>query len=294
MAQRPEEERISPKIVPDAEASITAQRHRYPPPPRLWPLWCLIVLLVIALAGVTYLMWRERTAMSDEFRRLEGQISNVHARFDVLDDERSDNVDSLDEQFESFLESHEALRERVEEQEQLLDSVRQASIENDELEPLQQRMEGLSDTLSTQESLIVAFRESLDALERAGEEGRAALGARLLGLEQSQERNGERFATIDERLETLRETQQELRRDHRELEERIAEIPTVDPERQERIEQEMDALASALETLEEQRDTDREEMEALRERLSDSRSELTELRQNQLALDASLEALQRQ
>lgn len=294
MAQRPEEERLSPKIVPDAEASITAHRQRQPPPPSLWPLWCLIVLLTLTLAGVIYLAWQERTNMHGEIRRLEGQLSNVHARFDVFDDERTDNVDSLDEQFESLQESHQTLRERVEEQEQLIDSVRQASIEGDELAPLRARLETFEDTLTTQESLIKALNESLDALERAGEEGRAALGGRLLGLEKAQERDTERFATLTERLHILREAHEELRNEQRTQQARLDELPEFDPQRLEGIDEALDGLAGSLEALEEQRDTDREELESLRERLSESRSELTELRQGQLALDASLEALQSQ
>ncbi|GGX79153.1 hypothetical protein GCM10007160_03020 [Litchfieldella qijiaojingensis] len=299
MAERPEEERLTPPIVPDADASITAHRLRHPPPPRLWPLWCLILLLGMALGGLAYLAWLERENMLGEIRRLEGQLSNVHARFDVLDDERIGGVDSLEERFDSLADDQRSLRERVEEQERLLDSVRQASIDDSELASLQQRLEALGDDLETQGAVVDAIRDSLDALERAGEDGRAVLATRLSGFEAAQRRHGERLGDMNEALSMLRETQDglretqgALREGQRELEEQVAALPVMDPQRLQELERDLATLAGSVETLQEQRNTDREALEAMRGRLTSNQAELTELRQNQVALSASLEALQ--
>ncbi|MFC3285320.1 hypothetical protein [Litchfieldella rifensis] len=306
MAERPEEERLSPPIVPDAEASVTAHRWRYPPPPRLWPLWCLVLLLCMALGGFAYLAWLERQAMLEEVHRLEGQLSNVHARFDTLDDERLGGVDTLEARLETLADNQRSLRERVEEQERLLDSVRQASVDDSELASLTQRLDDLSAGLDTLESVVTATRNSLDALERAGDEGRAALATRLSGLDAAQRRHDERLENTEENQTAIRQTQRdherrlehtedthaELRQAQRELEERVAAIPTLDPDRQQRLEQELETLISTVEALEEQRNNDREALEALRSRLNSSEAALTELRQNQVALSARLEALQ--
>ncbi|EPC04394.1 hypothetical protein L861_03470 [Litchfieldella anticariensis FP35 = DSM 16096] len=294
MAERPEEERHTPRIVPDADASIAAHRYRYSSSPRVWPLWCLIVLLGLALGGLGYLAWQERQGMLEEIRRLEGQLSNVHARFDAFGDNRTGAVDSLEGQVESLIDDHRSLRQRVEEQERLLDSVRETGIDDSELEPLQQRLNELGEAIDSQKALIAAIRTSLDALERAGEDGRAFLATRLSGFESAQQHHSERLDNMAETLGTLREARDTLRRGQRELEERVDDLPVTDPERLQGLEQELASLTRAVETLEEQRDTDREALEAIRGRLSSSQAQLTELRQNQVALSASLEALRSQ
>ncbi|MCA1770932.1 MAG: hypothetical protein LC652_13665, partial [Halomonas sp.] len=142
---------------------------------------------------------------------------------------------------------------------------------------LQQRLVRIAEAAATREAMLAAIQVSLDSLELAGTEGRAALSdaleaqrSRLDNLLESQARESRRLAELDERLTESRDVAEGERQI---LEERLA------------------ALGRAVEALAESSDDDRADDDAMAARLASLEMEIGELRRTQLALSARLEAL---
>ncbi|APX93088.1 hypothetical protein BWR19_09185 [Halomonas sp. 1513] len=294
MAERPEERRLSSPIVPDVNTSLTADHLRHPRSARLWPLWLMLVVLLAGLAGLAYAAWQERLQLQRELDRLEGQLSNVHARFDGFDDEQDSELEPITERLGAVAEGQQALRDRLEEQEQLIESIRVASAEDEAVEQLAAQHATLSEDMASLESLVGVVRQSLDALEEGGEQARAALGSRLERLESRVDEQAPALASLSDewgelepRLERLEEAQQALAT-------RLDEQPAFDPQRLDQMVDDLDALQASLEQLDAQREDDQQALTDLRESLSSTRGELTELRQSQLATSAQLEVIQSQ
>lgn len=287
MAERPEPRRYAGPIVPDPEASLTAHRPRYPQPPRVWPLWLLVLMLVGALGAMSWFVWQERQRLEAEAARLSGELSNVHARFDAAIGE-GDGLERLEARLDA-LERQDASQERhfgvVEED-------LAAGLERLEgmIDRQETRLTRMGEAAATREAMLTAFQDSLDALERAGEEGRGALVERLDLLSEAHaddarrlsELRGQVIDTAD--LEALREEQQSQ-------EARLDELQAEQHSRLEELQARVASLAETLEGVDEAREDDRQQRDALRQRLSALEAEAGELRRSQLALSARLEAL---
>lgn len=284
-------------IVPDPEASLSSPRRRGPPPPKVWPLWLLLLGVTAAGGGTGYLAWEERVRFEAELARLSGELSNVHARFDTALGE-GDTLTDIEERLSD-------LERRDEEGEDRLAGFEEALAEGLEAqESHQESLERLADAATTRETMLIATQTSLDALERAGSEGRAALGEalesqrrRLDELFEARDEERRHREAIDERLEVLAteidqaEGLERLEADHQALAERLAEAEQTVERGRETLEERLVALSEEVEALAEARDDERGSKEAMAGRLSALEMEIGELRRDQLALSARLEAL---
>lgn len=291
MAERPEDRRYSRPIVPDPEASLAGHRHRYPDPPRVWPLWLLVLVLVAALGALGWFGWQERQRLQAELTRLGGELSNIHARFDATMGE-GDSLEQLEARLDDLTARDqvqagrfEALREDLEVGLDDLASRQQAQGE---------RLTRIGEAAADREAMLEAFQASLDALERAGDEGRASLAERLDGLveehQQDERRLDERLAALEaetgqgQALTRLEEARDELAR-------RLDRHEQAAERERESLQARLDELGETLEAGNAARDDEQERMDALAERMRSLEAELGELRRAQLALSARLEAL---
>ncbi|SDK82930.1 hypothetical protein SAMN05192555_101295 [Franzmannia pantelleriensis] len=294
MAERPEDQRLSSPIVPDVNASLTADHLRHPRSTRLWPLWLMVVVLIAGLAGLAFAAWQERLALQRELDRLEGQLSNVHARFDGFDDEQDDELEPITERLGALGDGQQALRDRLEEQEQLIESIRVASAEDEAVAQLASQFESLSEDMASLESLVGVVRQSLDALEEGGEQARAALDSRLERIETRVDEQAPILASLDDEWHNLEPQLARLEEEQQALAARLDQQPELDPQRLEQLSDDLAALEVSLDQFEAEREDDRQALTELRESLTSTRAELTELRQSQLATSAQLEVLQSQ
>lgn len=303
MAERPDDRRHARPIVPDPDSSLAPHRLRHPPPVRVWPLWFLILVLIAACGALAWFGWEERARFERELARLSGEVSNVHARFDA-EEGRGEALERLESRLEALEARDEELDERLASQEESIPS-RLAAID-ERIDELQQRQGSIVEDAESHGAVLVATRRSLDALERAGDEGRAALGERLEALSDARARDGERLAALDERLESLEveagqgealarleAAQGELATAHGELEERLTREERLLQERLDELAARVAELGEEVEAAATSRDDTRERTDAMAGRLGALEAELRELRRSQLALSARIEALQR-
>lgn len=274
MAERQDPRRYAGPIVPDPEASLTAQRHRYPEPPTVWPLWLLVMLLAAGLGAAGWFGWQERQRLSAEVARLGGELSNVHARFDTALGE-GDALQELGQRVAAQAEENATQERRFEVLEEDLAAGLDALGAG--IERLEGRLSRMGEAAATREAMLAAFQDSLDALERAGEEGRAALEERMARLDAANDGD----AAV---LEGLRESLAAL-------ESRLAATREAGEEARDALERRLAALDEAVEGVAEAREDSRQERDALRTRLAALEAEAGELRRSQLALSARLEAL---
>lgn len=288
-------------IVPDPDASLGAPRRRGPPPPRLWPLWLLVLGLLAAGGGAGYLAWEERARLEAELARLSGELSNVHARFDTALGE-GEALTDLEERLSVLERRDEALEGRLGGLEESLAEGLEA--QESRQESLQQRLERIAEAATTRETMLAATQVSLDALERAGSEGRATLGdaleaqrRRLEDLFEAQAQERRRQETFEERLEALAtetvrtEGLERLETDQQALSERLAEAEETNEREWQDLETRLVALGEEVEGLAAARDDERRDDDAMAAQLSALEMEIGELRRAQLALSARLEAL---
>ncbi|TLF53357.1 hypothetical protein FEI13_01815 [Halomonas urmiana] len=268
MAEHPDDRRHPRPIVPDPDASLSAPRVHHPTPPRVWPLWLLILLLIAAGAALAWAGWQERARLQAELARVSGELSNMHARFDAEQgrgealnalQSRLDELSNLEAEVDAVLDRR--LAELENELTTELETARAAQMAplEERLARQQARLASLVEQAATRDATLAATRTSLDALERAGEEGRAALGERLATLEQARETQADGVETLQERMETL--------------------------------EAQLTQLDGRVEAAAGSRDDVHQRMEALDSGLQEMASGLRELRQSQLVLSAQLEAL---
>ncbi|WFM73204.1 hypothetical protein [Halomonas sp. CKK8] len=278
MAERPDPPRYTRPIVPDPDASLSAPRWRQPPAPRVWPLWLLVLLLVVAGAALAWAGWQERVRLQAELARVSGELSNVHARFDAeagrgealtILQERLDELANLEAEVDAVIDQRLATLE-TRQQERL------APLE-EAVDALETRLASQGDEDDTLAATLAATRRSLDALERAGEEGRAALREQLTALDAAREAEAARRETLATALEAL--------------EGRLADHRDARQSRLASLEEALADLADDVEALAGSRDDALERIETLDNRLRDVESGLRELRQAQLATSAQLEAL---
>lgn len=282
MAERPEDSRFPRPIVPDPDASLSGHRSHAPPPARLWPLWLLILLLLLALAALATAGWWERQRFEQRLARLGGEVSNVHARFDAQEG-RGEALDAIRERLAAL----EGLETRLDERRE----TRLGAWEEEHLTPLAEAQSALEARLATLEedaevrdTTLEAVRSSLDALERAGQEGRAALRERLATLAEGRQ-------ATQSRLTRLEDERQATRARLAGLQTKLEENADAAASRLEALEAGMAALDNEVEALTGAGEDDRGRVASLEARLADMQTELRELRQSQLALNAQLESL---
>lgn len=301
MADRHEDRRHAASIVPDPEASLASRRWRRPPPPRVWPLWLLVLGLAAAGGGAGYLAWEERARLDAEVARLSGELSNVHARFDAALGE-GEALTDIEARLTALVrrdEAHDGLLAVLEE-----DLAAGLEAQEARHDALQQRLVRIAEAAATREAMLAATQLSLDALERAGAEGRAALGdaleaqrGQLDDLAEVQASERRRLDALDERLGQLAvesgqdEAVARLEADQQALAGRLSEAEEAAERQRQSLEEQLAALGGEVEALAAARDDEGSAQEALAARLAALAVEVGELRRSQLALSARLEAL---
>ncbi len=274
MAERPDAPRYPRPIVPDPDASLSAPRWRQPPPPRVWPLWLLVLLLLAAGAALAWAGWQERTRLQAEIGRVSGELSNVHARFDA-EAGRGEVLTTLQDRLDELANLEAELDAVIDERLATLETRQEAR-----LAPLEEAIDALETRLADlgdEDDTLAATRRSLDALERAGEEGRAALREQLDALDAAREAESDRRESLATALE--------------ELEGRLDDHRDAQQSRLASLEEALGTLEDDVEALAGSRDDEQERIATLGNRLRDVESGLRELRQAQLAMSAQLEAL---
>ncbi len=295
-------------IVPDPDASLTRSRRYSPPRPRLWPVKLMTLLLLVAVAGLGWLGWQEQQRFNNLWQQLAGEMSNLHARFDA-EEGRGDRLEGI----ESRLYSIEAHGESV--------VARMAGLEADVRQVTQHdapRLESLAETLAgieaqldrlneeahTRDALLGAIRLSVDAIERAGEEGRQALAARIDTVAEGSQLHAGQLEDTEARLQALVDVRDERQerlvervdalegRFETALDQQATRIDEGLEARDDAMEQRLAAMSDQLASLTQQLEAISEVQQGLPTRITAMEAELLELRQSQLSLSAGLEALQ--
>ncbi|MBF8221642.1 hypothetical protein [Halomonas sp. 328] len=282
MAQPPEERR-PPPLVADPDASLDPP-HRHavtaPPSPRPWGLRLAVLLLAAGLVGVSALAWEERQLLHAELARLEGQFSNIHARFEGLDP---------GEALASLSEEQASLAQRLDEQRELLEALQAAREQDPSPQALAEALTRLEEQQATLEAWLTSSRASLDALEALGEEARAGLSERLDSLASQGETARDALSRRVEALEG-QETLALASRLEREIT-ALNEEAERSTTRLNALEETLGGLRDTLEPLRGLPDNAREARAALGQRLEGLQAEVRELRRGLLATEARLEML---
>ena len=279
-------------IVPDPDSSLTRPRRQTYPAPRLWLMKFMLLLLLIMLLGLGWYGWQERERLNTELQQVTGEMSNLHARFDA-EEGRGQHVSSFGSRLSTVEEHNESIVARLAglEVEVQQSSEREASrftALDERVDEVVGNLDGLLDDVEAREALLGAVRSSLDSLERVESEGREGLEAQIAALETSRERDAQQFETLQEShaalVERYQDTQASFEDQLSGLDERLQ---ALDAEHARRFADVENGLAGSTAM-----DAALEEVTALQSRLSALETELRELRQEQLRLNAGLEALQ--
>lgn len=279
-------------IVPDPDSSLTRPRRQPYPAPRLWLMKFMLLLLLTMLLGLGWLGWQERERLNIELQQVTGEMSNLHARFDA-EDGRGQHVSAFGSRLATVEEHNESIVARlagleVEVQQSSERGASRFTALDERVDEVVGKLEGLLDDIETREALLGAVRSSLDSLERVESEGREGLEAQIAALEASRERDAQQFETLRESHAALVERYEGMQDAFEDqlsgLDERLQALDAEQTRRFADVENELGdptAMEAAL-----------EEVATLQSRLSALETELRELRQEQLRLNAGLEALQ--
>ncbi|MCP1314273.1 MULTISPECIES: hypothetical protein [unclassified Halomonas] len=265
----------SQRIVPDVDQSLGAQHLRHRRAPSLWPLWLMVLLLIALLGALVAGLWYERERLLDEFHRVSGEVSNLHARLDSGDTDVADSVTYLQAQMTTLFQEQEQLAVQLTNTREEFYAVLTGDDEfasNEALGEIRQELDALNAAATLNDRQLEALRTSLGALERAGTSGRQNLMQEVDYLEQSA---SERIAALEERLTRERE----------DVEARLAEWgDTLDGQ-----------LAALSENTDDREAIDQQALDTLSERLlariTALESDLRQVRQAQLAFSAQMEML---
>nr|WP_273422040.1 hypothetical protein [Halomonas sp.] len=269
----------SPRIVPDVDQSLTAQHLRHRRGPRLWPLWLVLILLMLLLGAAAVGVWYERERLLAEVHRVSGEVSNLHARLDSDDTEAQDAITFVQAQMSTLFQEQEqlavALTNTREELYGLL-TENEELVSNEALETFSQRFEQFQEQAALRDSQLAAIRTSLDALEQAGTSGRQNLVEEVTHLEE----------VINQRLDTM---ERQVASDRTATEEQLSIW-------RENIEQQLTQLSSTVAEVNTQEEpASQAELTALEaqwtQRLNTLESDLRQVRQAQLAFSAQMEML---
>ena len=269
----------SQRIVPDVDQSLTAQHLRHRRGPRLWPLWLVLILLMLLLGAAAVGVWYERERLLAEVHRVSGEVSNLHARLDSDDTETQDAITFVQAQVSTLFQEQEqlavALTNTREELYGLL-TENEELVSNEALETFSQRFEQFQEQAALRDSQLAAIRTSLDALEQAGTSGRQNLVEEVTHLE----------GVINQRLDTM---ERQVASDRTATEEQLSIW-------RENIEQQLTQLSSTVAEVNTQEEpASQAELTALEaqwtQRLNTLESDLRQVRQAQLAFSAQMEML---
>lgn len=212
------------RIVPDVDQSLDAQRLRQPVKPRLWPLWLLILALMVAIAALAAGFWLEREQLRSELERVGGEISNMHARLDSGDSAVQDKITLVQAQVSTLFQEQEQLAMRFNATRDELMSMIPASedrVSAEAIDTLLEQVEAQQQTASMRDARLSALSASLDSLEDTAETQHAALDDDVARLEKSVDRraaaNEKRYAALSQTLEALARKNAELDDDLRQL-----------------------------------------------------------------------------
>ena len=269
----------SQRIVPDVDQSLTAQHLRHRRGPRLWPLWLVLILLMLLLGAAAVGVWYERERLLAEVHRVSGEVSNLHARLDSDDTEAQDAITFVQAQMSTLFQEQEqlavALTNTREELYGLL-TENEELVSNEALETFSQRFEQFQEQAALRDSQLAAIRTSLDALEQAGTSGRQNLVEEVTHLEE----------VINQRLDTM---ERQVASDRTATEEQLSIW-------RENVEQQLTQLSSTVAEVNTQEEpASQAELTALEaqwtQRLNTLESDLRQVRQAQLAFSAQMEML---
>ena len=269
----------STRIVPDVDQSLTAQHLRHRRGPRLWPLWLVLILLMLLLGAAAVGVWYERERLLAEVHRVSGEVSNLHARLDSDDTEAQDAITFVQAQISTLFQEQEQLavaltNTRAELYGLLTEN--EELVSNEALETFSQRFEQFQEQAALRDSQLAAIRTSLDALEQAGTSGRQNLVEEVTHLEE----------VINQRLDTM---ERQVASDRTATEEQLSIW-------RENIEQQLTQLSSTVAEVNTQEEpASQAELTALEaqwtQRLNTLESDLRQVRQAQLAFSAQMEML---
>lgn len=216
------------RIVPDVDQSLDAQRLRQPVKPRLWPLWLLILALMVAIAALAAGFWLEREQLRSELERVGGEISNMHARLDSGDSAVQDKITLVQAQVSTLFQEQEQLAMRFNATREELMSMIPASedrVSAEAIDTLLEQIEAQQQTASMRDARLSALSASLDSLEDTAKTQHAALDDDVARLEKSVDRradrdtaaNEKRYAALSQTLEALARKNAKLDDDLRQL-----------------------------------------------------------------------------
>jgi len=290
MPSQTDEHRASQTIVPDRSDMTTPRagpRHYQGSPrrrpPRVWPLWFLIMLLIAGAGTGGWQLWQRLQA-------LDAQIITLNQRLDATGSTLDASGESLRGEFDRLRDQLEATRAAVGSLETRVANSRQS-------DQTVQQLESLQDTDHDLRDLIATLQSSFTALESTGEDERGALAARLATLEDGQQQQDDRMDSVDEALDQQQQANQKL---SAQLTASLDELR----QNQQEISQQVEAndgtssqaavaeLQSSLSNLETRLDTFAQQETPSTDELDQIHGSLTELRQGQTALNAGLESLQ--
>lgn len=216
------------RIVPDVDQSLDAQRLRQPVKPRLWPLWLLILALMVAIAALAAGFWLEREQLRGELERVGGEISNMHARLDSGDSAVQDKITLVQAQVSTLFQEQEQLAMRFNATREELMSMIPASedrVSAEAIDTLLEQIEAQQQTASMRDARLSALSASLDSLEDTAETQHAALDDDVARLEKSIDRRADRDAAANEkRYAALSQTLEALARKNAKLDDDLRQL----------------------------------------------------------------------
>ncbi|WP_136067688.1 hypothetical protein [Modicisalibacter radicis] len=277
MVDRADEPRLTTPIVPGPGDELTT--HRSPgntQSARVWPLWLLVCLLLVGLTTLAWLYWTDRQSWQTTQRELEGQVSNMHARLDSLDDGRGMSPDQLSNELGALGEEQQSLSRQLDELRSTVEGLEENTADSSRIDDLAQRLDGLETQGDTLAATLDATRRSLTALEKQGNEARQGLSERVSRLASDQQQATQRREALAGRTDELTQTQRGMQQQLEALGEVETRIAT---------------LGERVDSLNQTSQSRQDEREQLQARIDEIRTAITELRQNQLAINASLESL---
>ncbi|MHB0775504.1 hypothetical protein [Halomonas sp. WWR20] len=318
MAHRPDSTRLGP-IVPEREDG--AQPTRYTKvnntatsrTPHVWPLWVLTLLLTAGMGVGGYAYWQQREAWQ---ARLEG----MNQRVETLQERIAATDNILDASGASLRDELDRLRSDLEASQAVIGSLDQRVVDTEQLRPeaLRASIDALEKADATRQATLVSLQESMQALERLGEEKRGLLSERLEGVAATQSRQSEQLEDIAERQAALASLAEKVEEQQTAFEslmsqtERLEAQVSARGDRLDDLGSAQEAIVARLDSLEAAPGQDSAEVARLEERLETLASSdeslqtrmtnlddnvqqlersLRELRQAQTAMSASLESL---
>ena len=168
MPSQSDDHRAPPTIVPDRSDMTTprtgARHYQGSPgrrPPRVWPLWFFILLLIAGAGAGGWQLWQRLQAQDAQIARLNQRLDATGSTLDASGESLRAEFDRLRDQFEATRAAVGSLETRVADSGEDDQTARQ-------IESLQRTDQDLRD-------LIATLQSSFTALESTGEDEHGAL-----------------------------------------------------------------------------------------------------------------------